>query len=501
MSGSIAFSRIPANNLVPLFYVEFSNVNAGVTSNQKPSLLIGQYTPPSSGAPAPSVPVFIASPTVARSLFGARSMLGRMCSTYLTQDVSGLWCVPVPDAAGSAAAVGTLTVTGTATGPGAVPLYIAGLSIPVGVFVGDTPTVIAADIVAAVNATLDLPVVATASAGVVTLTAAHKGAQGNNIDIRLAYLGPQAGEVLPAGVSIAISPMAGGTIDPDMAFLAAALGDAPYDFTGHPFSTAADLTEFTTLMNDASGRWAPTRQVYGHVYTMQPGTLSSEMTTGASINDQHQTIIGVRGSPSPPWDWVADWLGAAAVSVRNNPRQPLQTLPLLTVKPPAQASWWIYAEKQALLTAGISYPEFNTAGQVFIGRSVTTYKTNAFGVTDASYQADTTMFTLMEITRRLKNATVTKFSRNTVVVNGTPVGPASIAITPNDVLAEIAVVYAGCEDDGLVDDAAYMLANTIVQQNANNPGRVDVLWTPALANELTMVAVVNQFTLNPPGPL
>ncbi|MDE8344635.1 MAG: phage tail protein, partial [Acidocella sp.] len=397
--SSIAFSRIPSNNLVPLFYVEFSNVNAGVNLFQQPSLLIGQ-----TAVALPAVPVFVPSLAVARSLFGARSMLGRMCSVYFQQDSSGVWCLPVADAGTAAAATGSITVTGTATLPGTIWLYVAGFSVPVGVNVGDTPTVIAGNIVTAIMGTLDLPLTATAAASVVTLTAVHKGLQGNNIDVLLNYGGTQAGQVLPVGITVTIVPMANGTLDPDMAFVAAAIGDQPFDFIGHPYSGATELTEFTSLMNDATGRWAWNRQDYGHVFTMQAGTLSSLMTAGGTMNDQHQTIIGVNGSPSPPWDWVADWMGAVAVSIRNLASRPLQTLSLLSVLAPAQANWWNYAAQQQLLLSGIAVPAFSAYGQPAIVRCVTTYKFNSYGVADQSYLDVETMFTLMAITRQLKAA-------------------------------------------------------------------------------------------------
>jgi phage tail sheath gpL-like len=497
MSGSqqsVAFSRIPANNLVPLFFVEFSNVNGGVTNNQQPTLLIGQTTQTPPGGYG--VPVFIPSLSLAYQQFGPRSMLARKFDTYSNQDSEGpIWCLPLADSSGGAVATGSIAITGTATLPGAVALYVAGLSIPVAVNIGDTASVIAANIVTAILGTLELPVNATSSSGTVTVTALHKGIQGNNIDIRINYMGPQAGEVLPSGVSVTITPMANGTGDPDLAQVANAIGDAPFDFILHPYSGATQLSEMTTIMNDGTGRWAWNRQDYGHAFTMQPGTASALLTTGGTMNDQHQTIIGVNGSPSPPWDWAADWGGAAAVSIKAMPARPLQTLPLLTVKAPVQANWWNYASQQALLSAGIAVPGFSSYGLPQIVRSVTTYQRNGYGVVDESYQDVEAMFTLMAITRQLKSALTTKFARCIWVPDGTPAGPLGVYTSPSDVKLEIIAQYNLMEAAGLVTSAAQMIAGTVVMINAANPSRCDILWTPALANGLRMFAVNNQFTL------
>jgi phage tail sheath gpL-like len=71
-------------------------------------------------------------------------------------------------------------------------------------------------------------------------------------------------------------------------------------------------------------------------------------------------------------------------------------------------------------------------------------------------------------------------------------------VTPTTIKADIAAEYAQMETDGLVTSAAYMIANTQVQIDANNPKRVNVLFTPAIVNGLAIFAMKNQFTINPP---
>src|SRR5690606_30192396 len=125
------------------------------------------------------------------------------------------------DAAG-VAATGTITVTGTATADGTIPLYCGGVRVPVGVTSGDTAAEVATAIAAAINANADLPVTAAAVDAVVTVTFRHKGEVGNDYDLRDSY---RDGEALPAGVSLAIVAMSGGTTNPDLDDLIAAMGD------------------------------------------------------------------------------------------------------------------------------------------------------------------------------------------------------------------------------------------------------------------------------------
>ena len=51
------------------------------------------------------------------------------------------------------------------------------------------------------------------------------------------------------------------------------------------------------------------------------------------------------------------------------------------------------------------------------------------------------------------------------------------------------------EFDGLVEDADVMAKATIVERNARDPSRPDVLWAPYLVSGLRIVALLNQFRL------
>lgn len=493
----VPFQNIPANFIPPLFYVEFNNQLAGVQGNiQQPALLIAQMQ--SSGSATAGVVTFVASPAAAMNLFGKNSQLARMCAAYFNSDPIGpLYALPLADATGSAAATGSFAITGPATGAGTLNTAVGRFTVPVGVNNGDTAAAIAANVVAAVNALTLIPVTASASTGTVTVTAVNKGMQGNNIVLGINPLGTVAGQMLPPGVGVAITAMAGGATDPDLGTVGAALGDQIYDFIGHPYGETTQTGEMTVVMNDTTGRWAWNRQDYGHVFTATPGTISSLLTYGLTQNDQHTTDIGIVGYASDPVDFVADWMGACAVSLRNLPSQPVHSVKLNTVTPAPRASWLTLAQENTLYAAGISLPRTDSYGNVTIGECVTTYQQNAFGQPDASYRYPTTLFTLMAITRQLKSALVTKFGRSILVPDGTRVGPNVPAVSPKIALAEIIAQYHIMELNGLVVNAAAMAAATTCVINATNPNRLDIVWRPELANGLNMMAMINQFILNP----
>lgn len=495
-SLGVSFQNIPQDFIPPLFYVEFNNQLAGVQGNtSQPSLLIGQMQ--TSGSATAAELVLVPSPAMAMKLFGMNSMLARMCATYFNSDPTGpLYALPLADAAGSAAATGSFALTGPATAAGTLYIAVGRFTVPVGVNVGDTATAIAANAAAAINALTLIPVTAAAAAGVLTLTAANKGLQGNNIILAVNPLGLVGGQVTPAGVALTITAMSGGATDPDLGGVAATLGDQQFDFIGHPYGEAMQMAEMTAMMNDTSGRWAWNRQVYGHVWTATPGTISSLLTFADTLNDQHQDCIGLQGFSADPADFVADWMGKDAVSLRNLPSQPLQSLQLSTVVGADRANWLTLAQENTLMGAGIAVPRSDQYRNVTIGQDVTTYKTNEFGQPDSSYRYTTTLFTLMACTRQLKSALVTKFGRSIYVPSSQQTNPDVPAVSNSDIMAEIIAQYADMQAKGWCINAAAMAAATTVQQDANNPRRANIIWRPELANGLTMMAMINQFVLN-----
>ncbi|OKT11404.1 hypothetical protein ACN61_20645 [Escherichia coli] len=131
-----------------------------------------------------------------------------------------------------AAATVTLTVTGAATETGTVNVYVGRTRVQAPVTNGDNVTTIAGSIQDAINAVPALPFTASSSAGVVTLTARHKGLCGNEIPVSLNYYGFGGGEVLPAGVQIAVATVTAGTGAPVLTGAVAAMADEPFDYIG-----------------------------------------------------------------------------------------------------------------------------------------------------------------------------------------------------------------------------------------------------------------------------
>lgn len=498
---SVSFNTIPANVRVPLFYAEVDNSQAGYFSQSLRTLLIGQKL--AAGDAAANVPILVSRSDEAKTRFGIGSMLSRMHETYrLNDSVGEVWCLPLDDAGAGVAATGSLTVTGPATAAGTLNLYIGAQRVQVGVAANDSATTIAAAINSAINADTTLPVTSAVdgtTASKVNVTARHKGTLGNAIKLQLNYRGSAGGELTPAGVAVAIVAMSGGATDPTLTTALAAMGDEEYDFIVMPYTDSTSLDALKTAMNDTTGRWAYNRQIYGHVYAAKADSFANLVTLGTARNDQHASIAGYEtGVPNTPWEYVAAYGARNAVFISADPARPTQTGELIGILPAPAGSRFIMTERQTLLNSGIA-TSFYGGGAVRVERAITTYQKNAWNQADPSYLDSETMHTLAYVLRRLRYIVTQKYPRHKLANDGTRFGAGQAIVTPSVVRGEILSEYAAMEELGIVENAKAFAKNLIVERNATDPNRLDVLYPPDLVNQLRVFAVLAQFRLQYPA--
>ncbi|QCZ26153.1 phage tail sheath subtilisin-like domain-containing protein [Leclercia adecarboxylata] len=490
---TVSMNTIPSDLRVPLFYAEMDNSAANTAQTSAPSLLIGHAN--AGASIATNQLVFMPSADYAVRVAGAGSQLARMVEAYRKTDPFGeLWVIAVPEPGGTAATV-TLTVTGSALAAGVVSIYIGNRRIQASVSASDAVAAIAASIVSAINADGRTPYTAAASAGVITLTARHKGTWANDIPVTLNYYGFSGGESLPSGVNIAIATGVSGTGAPVLTGTIAAMGDEPFDYIGHPFNDTASVNTISQEMNDTSGRWSWLRQIYGHVYTAKIAVVSDLITVGDMFNDPHLTIAGYEKTVQSCADELAASRTArAAVFLRIDPARPTQTGELVGMLPPPTGKRFIKTEQQSLLTHGIA-TAYTEGGLLRIQRDITTYKKNAYGVADNSYLDSETLHTSAYVLRRLKTVITSKYGRHKLANDGTRFGPGQAIVTPAVIKGELLSTYRQMEREGIVENYDLFKAHLIVERDANDPTRINVLYPPDYVNQLRVFALLNQFRL------
>lgn len=491
---TIAFDNVPSKLRTPLFYAEMNNSMANTATATQITLIIGQQL--DTALQAPGVPFLASSVSTVGGLCGYGSMVHAMMAAYLKNDTAGkIYILPLADGKATVAASGTITFTSAATASGTLSVYIAGERVQIAVLNTDAIADVATALAAEINATTRLPVKAAAAAGVVTLTAKNKGAHGNQIDVRLNFGGSAAGESTPTGLAVTVAAMTGGSGTPALDDALANYGDKGADFIINPYTDSTSLNAVKAWLSDSTGRWSYASQLYGHALGVISGTYGELTAAGEARNDQHASLIGVYDSPTPPWVWAAAVYGSAAVSLRNDPGRPLQTLAVSGVLAPPLPSRFDQPERNNLLYSGISTVVVGDDDTVTLENVITTYQTNSYGDADDSYLEIETLFLLMYVTRYLRSAITSKFPRMKLAADGTRFAPGSAIVTPSTIKAELIAQYKALEKNGFVQDSKSFAAGLIVEQNSTNVNRVDVLWPGTLINQLRVFALLNQFRL------
>lgn len=491
---AISFNNIPSTIRIPWVYIEFDNSGAlkGDTVQPYTTLLLGQTLPP--GTADYNEPILVTSDEQAAKLFGAGSMLTQMVKSYRKADsFTKLYCMALEDDPAGVQAKGKIVCSGVASEPGTVVLYVNGERITVGVAAENTSAIVATAITAAINAA-GVPVSAEVNGSdtsTVDLTCKWKGITGNDIDVRLNYY---SGEALPAGVILSITPMSGGTANPDVSTAFANLGDFKhYNIIAFPYTDGNSLNLLDEELDD---RWGPLRQLEGLAFCSVRGSVSDLATFGDSNNSQNLCIVHASGTPTSTWEVAANAAALAAYYGNIDPARPFQTLELNAVKAPTMTERFTLQERNIMLYDGISTWKVDDADDVRAERFITSYKKSPAGADDRSYLDICTVLTLGRLRYSLRNYLLLKYPRHKLAGGDiTQFGAGQAIATPDSIKGDIIGWYWRQMDQGLVEDINAFKEGLIVERNANDENRVDILLTPDLVNQLMVIAAQMKFIL------
>jgi phage tail sheath gpL-like len=496
----VSFATIPSDWKLPLYWVEIDPSMAGLWTIRQPALLVGTMT--TDGVAAPDVAIPIGSQAQADKQFGQGSQLANMFAAFFRNNSSHeVWGLPMAEPVAGVAATGKITVTVDASGhdAGTIHLYIGGQHVPVNIGAADNLNTINVAISAAINENFDLPVTSVGGPAEVTLTCNWKGTSGNDIDVRDSYFGRIGSEELPAGITIAydtLGMLSGGTGVPVFDTAISNLGERNFEFVAMPFTDSTSLMawELEYGFSD-SGRWGWMRQLYGHIFSAKRSDYANMILFGETRNAGTVSVMGVElGSPTPVYEWAAEYTAKAARGLTNDPARPLQTLVLSNALAAPLHERFNRMELNTLAGYGIATQEVGGEG-VMILRESTTYRLNKFSQSDDAYELVTTLATLARLLRNQRQAITSKFPRHKLANDGTRFGPGQAIVTPGILKAELVAEYRQDEYNGLVEDTRSFKNNLLVERDPNNPNRVNVLYPPDLINQLRVFAVLTQFRL------
>jgi phage tail sheath gpL-like len=381
-SKDIAFSTIPEGTRKPGVYTEY-NLSGAVNSlpaNSYKVVVVGQRL--AAGSVAANVVMDVSSSDDAATYFGRGSTAHlAVMDAIAANKYMSLQAVAVDDAGAGVAGSGTVTITGPATGSGALRLSVNENNVDIAIGSTDTATAIATALNAQIAAQPNLPITATVSAGVVTVTAKNKGTLGNAIKLSTV--------VSAAGVTATATALTGGLNDPDISSALTAIYNAGHGIIVSCLNDSANLTALKTHLNAVSGAMEKRR---ARAVIANTGTYSGAVSMASSINSGRILEVLVPNAYEASYEVAA--IMAAIAASEPDPARPLNGMELVGLTPSPLANWLSETQIEAALHNGVTPTRVGPGNVVQIVRAVTTYTLNAAGVPDVSMLDWTTLGTL-----------------------------------------------------------------------------------------------------------
>lgn len=342
------------------------------------------------------------------ALFGAGSMLDTMITAFRKIDINAtINAYVLEDNGGGVDATGTIAFgTGPADGAGTYTFYIGNTDrvYSIAVADGDTISEIGDTFDTAVAADADALITSNNAGGTVTITAKNAGTVGNNIGIL--YSGTIT------DVTVTLTGMASGATDPVITAIPAAIGDVKTDIVMPvTYSYAAILTWLDTRFN------VDNEVLEGVMFLSETDTASNIATSLSSENSENLVYFGDKPVSSStkkggaifamPYEKSAQFAAVRAlrfsddtiitdyVTTTESKDQfggvhtaslPYHNTPLdFTVIPGGEG--FTTSEVAQITVQNGSVMGNNTAGNTVICGSIyTSYKTNAAGAVDLTYE-------------------------------------------------------------------------------------------------------------------
>jgi phage tail sheath gpL-like len=427
-------------------------------------LLVGQMV--AAATVAANVPVKLLREDDGANYFGAGSILDVACrAAFLANPFVLLSGVGVTDA-GTKATV-TLTFVGNAATSTTFRVRIAGVEYAIDVTVGDTPTIIATNLVAKVNADKASPVTATNAAGVVTFTADNGGTVGNGIAVAVGNAGALTGGFdAPAAQVVTTATLAAGKLTGGTGVvsftnaLAACTGKRYHKIALLADDSASGLT--AKLHTDTEGDG---EHLHGELFVQGfNGTLSAATTLALALNASRGVVAAINGSET--WSVAIAAAFTAAWSREETPTRPLNGMVLNGVLPPTtDALRWSRTETRTLLDNGVTPLVVVPGNQVTIMRAVVTGVKNAAGDFDYS-MLDVTDWQALDFFRDNIKLMMDTSYKNARWADSDPDGllPTDVA-TPEKVTIDLIDVARDMETLGVLQNVEAVKDQFLVEKN------------------------------------
>jgi phage tail sheath gpL-like len=388
---------------------------------------------------------------------------------------------PLEDDVSGVASAGDITPGGSPTIAAQYNVVIGGVtSEPFVISVGDTVATIVTAMTTAINAVLDMPVIATDSTTTVDIVAKWDGTSGNGITAEV------VGDTT-AGNSFAITQPTGGLVNPDVDDALAQLGLTHETLIVNCLDIA-DTTTLDKINVVGEGRWGAEVRM---PFVSLTGNTIADPVAASAVADARPTdrINGqcvLPGSNELPFVVAARSVARIALRADNDPSYDYGSMPLTGLTPGPDADQWTSSQRDAAIKLGSSSVIIRD-GIADLGDVVTFYKPESEPVPAYRYVVD-----IMKIMTIIYNLDLIFDS---VRWDGKPLIPDFQATSnpnakkPRMARADIGVLIDSLALNAIISDADFAKANTLAEIDDQNPKRLNVVTTMKLSGNANVISV------------
>lgn len=424
--------------------------------------------------------------------YGFGSPLWHAVNQLLPANGDGVGTIPVTvyplvDDASGVPSLGDITATGTATKAAAFNIVINNIiSAAFTIAVGDDGIDMEDRITDAINAVLEMPVVAVADGigNKSDLTSKWEGTSANNIVIEV--VGPT-----DTGITFGLTQPVGGLVNPVVT--------AALDQVGESWETLAvnclDLADTVTLdlyQTFGVGRWGATTKKPMVFFT---GNIEADVSTAITIPDARKDDFVNSAPPSPgsndlPCVVAAREVAKIALIADSNPARDYARQKATGLVPGADGDQWDYLERDIAVKAGQSTIEV-IDGVVNLSDTVTFYHPD--GDVNPAYRYVVDIIRLQTIIYNLNLIFDSEdWAGAPLIPDADPtVNPA--ARKPKTAKAAIWTMLDSLGLNAIISDPKTAKDNTLVEINDQNPNRLDICVTVQLSGNANIISIDLKF--------
>lgn len=389
--------------------------------------------------------------------------------------------IPLSDAVASVAATAGITPTGTATAQGAITVTVGGVQSQAALIeVGDTPTDVSTKIITAINATLEMPVVASADTTDVLLTAKWAGESGN--DIVATVNAPTE-----TGVTFAVDSFSAGATNPDIQDALDQFGNVWYTMVLNTLNQS-DTTALDAVYNFGLGRWGATTR---KPFVSFNGVTTADVNTAITLpdgraSDYVNSQLVAPGSKELPFVIAARQLARIIVRADANPAYDYGGLKANGVATGTDGEQWDYPKRDQAVKAGSSTVEVRD-GVLTVADVVTFYHPTGEAVPAYRYVVD-----IVKLQNILFNTDLIFVSPEW---DGAPLIPDDQPTTnraakrPKDAVTAINAMIDNLGLAAIISDPETAKGKTQAGVNTQNPKRLDAAMSLQLSGNANIISV------------